>query len=221
MVVGYGDEQREGIKSGTTTVGLVCKDGIVLAAEKKSTMGYMIASKEEVKIVKIAPHIAITEAGLVGDLQSLTRILRAETELYELRTKKRMPVKSASILLSNILYSGRWSFFPYLVQMIVAGFDDDGPQLFILHPDGSSLEEKKFFSTGSGSPFAFGVLETVYKPDISIEDGKKLAVRAVKAAVERDIGSGGKGIDVAVIDRQGFKMLEKEEVEKILESIKV
>jgi proteasome beta subunit len=210
----------KGLKSGTTTVGIVCKDGVILAAERKATMGYLVASKEDLKIVEIMPHIAITQAGMVGDIQALTRYLIAESKLYELRTRKRIPVKAAATLLANILYGGRWSFFPYMVQLILAGYDETGSNLFILHPDGSILVEKKFFSTGSGSPMAFGVLETLYKDGLSIDECKKLAVRAVRAAVERDIASGGKGIDVAVIDKDGFRLLKETEVEKILENIK-
>jgi len=210
----------KGLKSGTTTVGIVCEDGVILAAEKKATMGYLVASKEDLKIVEIMPHIAITQAGMVGDIQALTRYLIAESKLYELRTRKRIPVKAAANLLANILYGGRWSFFPYMVQLILAGYDETGSNLFILHPDGSILEEKKFFSTGSGSPMAFGVLETLYKEGLSIDECKKLAARAVRAAVERDIASGGKGMDIAVIDKDGFRLLKEAEVEKILENIK-
>jgi len=109
---------------------------------------------------------------MVGDLQALGRYLKAETKLFELRNKKRITIKSAASLLANILYSGRWSFFPYMIQIILAGYDETGPNLFILHPDGSKLREKKFFSTGSGSPFAFGVLETMYKDGMSVEEAK-------------------------------------------------
>jgi proteasome beta subunit len=210
-------EEIKGVKTGTTTVGVVCKDGIILAAEKKATMGYLVATKEDVKIVEVMPHIAMTQAGMVGDVQALLRYLIAECKLYELRNGKRIPVKSAATLLSNILYGGRWSFFPYMVQLILAGFDEEGPSLFILHPDGSKLEDKRFFSTGSGSPMAFGVLETLYKEGLSLDECKKVAVKAVKAAVERDIASGGRGIDVAVIDKDGFKLMKKAEVDKIIE----
>jgi len=207
--------QRSGIKSGTTTVGIVCKDGIVLAAEKKATMGYLVATKEDVKIVQITSNIAITQAGMVGDLQTLTRYMRAEAKLFELQNKKKMSVKAAATLLANILYGGRWSFFPYWIQIVLAGYDESGPSLFALHPDGSKLEEKKYFSTGSGSPIAFGVLEDGFKEDIDLEEGKRLAYRAVKAAIERDIASGGKGIDIAVITKDGYKMLDKKEIESI------
>ncbi|MBU5687800.1 MAG: archaeal proteasome endopeptidase complex subunit beta [Candidatus Aenigmarchaeota archaeon] len=204
------------LKTGTTTVGIICKDGVVLAAEKKATLGYLVASKDDVKIVQVMPHIGMTQAGAVGDIQALVRYLKAEAALYELREGRKISVNAAATLLANIMYGGRW--FPYLVQIILAGYDDKGPQLFILHPDGSKLEEKKFFSTGSGSPMAFGVLEVLYKDGITIEEGKQIAVKAVKAAVERDIASGGKGIDVAVIDKNGFRMLSEEEIQKMLKA---
>jgi proteasome beta subunit len=204
-------KQVEGIKSGTTTVGIVCKDGIVLAAERKATMGYMIASKTDLKVIQLAPHIGMTQAGMVGDLQALARYMKAEIKLFEIKNKKRITIKAAASLLSNILYGGRWTYLPYMIQIILAGYDNSGPSLFILHPDGSSLEENKFFSTGSGSPMAFGVLETLYKDGVSTEEGKKIAAKAIKAAVERDIASGGIGFDIAVINEKGFRLLKEEE----------
>ena len=209
-------KQVEGIKSGTTTVGIVCKDGIVLGAERKATMGYMVASKDDLKITQIAPHIGMTQAGMVGDLQALGRYMKAEIKLFEIKNKKRITVRAAASLLSNILYGGRWSYLPYMIQIILAGFDETGPNLFILHPDGSSLEEKKFFSTGSGSPMAFGVLETLYTDGISVEEGKKIAAKSIKAAVERDIASGGIGFDIAIIDGDGFRLLKDEEKKDLL-----
>jgi len=212
------NKMEEGIKSGTTTIGLICRDGVVLAAERKATMGYMVASKDDLKITEIVPHIGMTQAGMVGDLQALGRYLKAETKLFELKNKKRITVKSAASLLASILYGGRWSFFPYMIQIILAGYDENGPSLFILHPDGSKLEEKRFFSTGSGSPFAFGVLEMAYKDGLSVEEGKKLVTKAMRAAVERDIASGGKGMDIAVIDEKGFRLLSDSDIKKIIES---
>lgn len=210
-------KQAQSLKTGTTTVGIVCSDGVVLAAEKKATLGYLVASKEDIKIVEIMPHIGMTQAGMVGDIQALVRYLKAEAKLFEIRENKRITTKAAATLLANILYGGRWSFFPYMVQIILGGYDKNGPSLFILHPDGSKLEERKYFSTGSGSPMAFGVLETLFREGISVEEGKAIAAKAVKAAVERDIGSGGVGIDVSVIDGRGFRLLNKAEVDKLLE----
>ncbi|MEM7821540.1 MAG: archaeal proteasome endopeptidase complex subunit beta [Candidatus Aenigmatarchaeota archaeon] len=198
-------------KTGTTTVGIVCKDGVVLAAEKRSTMGYLVASKESTKIFPIDDHIAITIAGASGDAQAIVRYIRAECKLFQIQNKRKISVKGAATLLANILQSGRWSFIPYMVQLIIAGFDDSGPSIYSLDPIGSVEEEKKFFSSGSGSPIALGVLEDKYKDGISTQDGIKIAIQAIKAAVERDIASGGKGIDVAVVTKEGFKLIEKVE----------
>jgi proteasome beta subunit len=201
------DEEKPEIrKTGTTTVGMVCKEGVVLAAEKKSTLGYLIASKESEKILPIEDHIALTIAGASGDAQALARYMKAELKLFSIQNQRKISVKGASTLLANILQSGRWTFLPYMVQLIIAGFDSTGPSIFTLDAIGSSEEEKKFFSTGSGSPMALGVLEDNYKEGISIDEGGKLAVRAIKAAIERDIASGGKGIDVAVITKDGIKL---------------
>ncbi|MCS7123197.1 MAG: archaeal proteasome endopeptidase complex subunit beta [Candidatus Aenigmarchaeota archaeon] len=190
-------------KSGTTTVGIICKDGVVLGSEKKSVMGYLIASKEAKKIFPVADRIAVTVAGVWGDGIALVRYLKAEIKLYEMENKMNISVKGAASLLSNILYSGRWTFLPYMVELIVAGYDDK-PAIFTIDAIGGLEEEKKFFSTGSGSPIALGVLEDSYSDDITVEKAKEIAVRAIKSAIERDIGSGGKAIDLCLITKDNL-----------------
>jgi proteasome beta subunit len=214
-LVNVKDEIPKIRKSGTTTVGIICKDGVVLAAEKKSTLGYLVASKESEKIIPVEDHIAITTSGVSGDAQALARYMKAELKLFAIQNQRKISVKGAATLLSNILQSGRWSLFPYMVMLILAGYDDSGPSIYILDPIGSVEEEKKFFSTGSGSPIALGVLEDSYKDEISIEDGSKLALRSIKAAIERDIASGGKAIDVAIITKDGIKIT-RHELEKVI-----
>jgi proteasome beta subunit len=211
-LTGIDEEKPEVRKSGTTTVGLICKDGVVLAAEKKSTMGYLVASKESEKILPIADHIAMTIAGVSGDAQTLARYMKAELKLFEIQNQRKISVKGACTLLSNILQGSK--FFPYYVQLILAGFDE-GPKIFSLDAVGGWEEEKKFFSTGSGSPMALGVLEDSYKENLTVEEGKKIALRAIKAAVERDIASGGKGADVAIITKDGIKITRYESLENI------
>ena len=191
-------------KTGTTTVGIVCKDAVVLAAEKKSTLGYLVASKESEKILPLDTHIAMTIAGASGDAQVLARYLRAEFKLFEIEHRRKITVKGAAVLLSNILQSSK--YFPYYVQLIIGGVDDYGPQIFDLDAIGGIEEAKKFTSTGSGSPIALGVLEDQYKENMSTDEAKELAKRAIKAAIERDIGSGGRAIDVAIITKDGIKI---------------
>lgn len=211
------DEEKPEIrKTGTTTVGMICRDGAILAAEKKSTLGYLVASKESEKILPVEDHIALTIAGASGDAQALARYLRAELKLFAIQNQRKISVKGASALLANILQSGRWSYMPYMVQLIIAGYDESGPAIFSLDAIGSVEAERKFFSTGSGSPMALGVLEDNYRDGMSVEESTKLALRAIKAAIERDIGSGGKAIDVAIITKDGVKINRHEFAEKTL-----
>ena len=191
-------------KTGTTTMGIICKDGAVLAAESKSTMGYLIASKESEKILQLEDHIAMTIAGASGDAESLARYMKAELKLFAIENQRKISIKGAATLLANILQGSK--YYPYYVQLIIAGYDNTGARIFTLDPLGSAEEEKKFFSTGSGSPMALGVLEDSYKEGMSVDEASKLAMRAVKAAIERDIGSGGKAMDIAVITKDGVKI---------------
>ncbi|MBI2545274.1 MAG: archaeal proteasome endopeptidase complex subunit beta [Candidatus Aenigmarchaeota archaeon] len=191
-------------KTGTTTVGLACKDGAILAAESKSTLGYLIASKESEKVLQLDDHIAMTIAGGSGDAQALARYLKAELKLFSIENQRKLSVAGAATLLSNILQGSK--YYPYYVQLILAGYDQTGAHIFDLDPLGSTEEERRFFSTGSGSPMALGVLEDAYKDGISVEEGGKLAIRAIKSAIERDIGSGGRVIDVCTITKDGVKI---------------
>ena len=191
-------------KTGTTTMGIICRDGAVLAAESKSTMGYLIASKESEKILQLEDHIAMTIAGASGDAESLARYMKAELKLFSIENQRKISVKGAATLLANILQGSK--FYPYYVQLIIAGYDSSGARIFTLDPLGSVEEEKKFFSTGSGSPFALGVLEDAYKEGMTVDEASKLAMRAIKSAIERDIGSGGKVMDIAVITKDGVKI---------------
>lgn len=200
-------------KTGTTTVGLIAKDAVVLGAERKSTMGYLVASKDAKKITQVDVRIGMTIAGMVGDAQALEKVIKAELKLYKLQEEKPATVMAASNLMATIMYSRR--FYPYIVQLIIGGYDTE-PRLYSFDPSGSLQEENKYFSTGSGSPMALGVLEDKFKEDMAIEDAKKVVARAIKAAIQRDIASGGSGIDIVVIDRKGFHRTPDEEVKTML-----
>jgi proteasome beta subunit len=204
------EEQMKKYLKGTTTLGFVCKDGVVMASDSRSTMGHMIADKEAQKIYQIDDKLAMTTAGMVADNQMLVRIMKAQIALGKMQNEE-MTVKAASTLLSNILHESR--YFPYWVQLLVGGYDTEG-RLYELDPVGG-LSDKKVASTGSGSPTAYGVLETQYKLDMAVEDGKRLAVRAVKAALERDSATGNK-VKVITITAKGLNQLSQEEIDKIL-----
>ena len=198
------------VETGTTTLGLVCKDGVILAADRRATAGYMIAHKRTQKVYRLDDNLGLTTAGLVGDLQTLARYITAEVELYKLKRNVPMPVEACATLTANILSGSR--FYPYWVQLVIGGFDRSGGHVYSLDAAGGSLPDK-FVSTGSGSPFVYGVLEDHWKDDMSVNDGADLAIRAITASMKRDSAS-GEGIDVAVITKDGFKLLDDKEVEK-------
>ena len=197
---------------GTTTVGITCKDGVVFASERRASMGNLVAHKVAEKIFKIDNHIAATIAGSVADAQSLMKIISAETALYRLRNGKDISLEAAAAVSSNILHSS-----PAYVQTLIGGVDDTGASIYSLDAAGGMIKDT-FISTGSGSTFAYGVLEDRFHEDITVEEAKELALRAIKAATERDTYSGN-GFLVAEVTKDGYKMLEQEEVESIIEKI--
>ena len=203
------------LKTGTTTVAMICKDGVILAADEKATMGHLVASKVAKKIYKINNSLAITTAGSVGDAQALVRILKAEIKLFELQ-EKTLTTRAAATLLANILRSAYKSYMPELVQLILGGFDERGPKIYTIGADGSLIEEDDYVFTGSGSVIAVGVLEDNFTKDMSINDGINLLVRSIKAARERDVYSGGRSINVAVIKKTGMEWINQSEVKKLL-----
>ncbi|OYT60769.1 proteasome endopeptidase complex, archaeal, beta subunit [Thermoplasmatales archaeon ex4484_30] len=197
-------------KKGTTTLGLVCKDGVVIAAEHRATMGTMIAHKVTKKLFKIDDHMVLTTAGLVGDAQLLARYLKVESELYKLQRGEKMPVKGAATLMSNILNQRK--FYPYYVQLIIGGVDLTGPHIFALDAAGGAIEDV-YTTTGSGSPYVFGVLEDHYREDVTIDEGVDIAIRAMSAAMKRDAASGN-GIDVVTISPKEYKEISQEEIDE-------
>lgn len=175
---------------GTTTVGVLCDGGVVLASESRATMGSFIASSTAKKIYQVDDLVGLTTAGVVGDAQSLVRMVQVEARLYRMQRGEPMTVKALTSMLSNVLASRR--YFPFMVQLIVGGVDRYGPKIYSLDALGGQIEEKKVVSTGSGSPIAYGVLEAMYKPGLSIQDGTVLAARAIHNAMKRDSASGDK-----------------------------
>jgi len=205
------------VKKGTTTLGIVCKDGVVLGSERRATMGTLIAHKSVKKIFKLDENLGLTTAGLVGDVQLLARYITAEVELYKLKTNKPMPVKSVATLTANIL-SGR-RYFPYWVQLIIGGIDGEGNHIYSLDMAGGNIPDK-YVTTGSGSPFVYGVLEDHFKEDIDVKGGIDLALRGLNAAMKRDAASGD-GMDIITITKKGFAELDKKDIDKRKSALKL
>ena len=205
-------EQIQTKKTGTTTVGLVCKDCVILGSESKSTLGYLISSKTAQKVYQIDDRMAVTTAGSSGDAQALVRLIQAEIKIYKLSRNNEITVNATATLLSNVLQSARW--YPYWAMLILGGVDNAGGHVYSIDPIGGT-EEDKYTATGSGSPMAYGVLEDSFREGLTKDEGVRLAVRAIRSARERDIFSGGRDIVIAVIDKSGIELVDKEKIKEL------
>ncbi|MFW9923416.1 MAG: proteasome subunit beta [Candidatus Thorarchaeota archaeon] len=201
---------EEQLAKGTTTVAVKCKDCAVMVADMRASMGTLVASDHAQKVHKLNDYSAMTIAGLVSDAQYIIDIMQAQIRLFELDRKRRPKTSMIANLVKNMLYGQYRSYFPYYVQLMVGGWDQTGPHVYSFDMAGS-VSEDDWFSTGSGSPLAFGVLETLYKADMTEKEGMILAIKALKAAIKRDTATGD-GIRAVVIDSKGFRELTKEEI---------
>lgn len=205
------------MRTGTTTIGLVCRDGVIMATDTRVTMGSYIAHKRGRKLYQIDRHVAMTIAGIAGYGQSIVELLRVNAKLYFARMGRLIPVESVAKLASNILFSQR----PYvlLVEALIGGYDDEGAKLFVIDPFGSMTREV-CIATGSGSPIALGILESEFKEGLSVKEALPIVVKAIVSAMRRDSASGD-SFDIAVIDAGGYRELTDEEKRFLLESLGV
>ena len=202
----YSEYIANQIKKGTTTCAISCSDGVVLAADTRDIEGF-IADRRVMKVQKVDNHLGMTIAGGVADAQNLVDTMRYNANIYRISNKRIMPVQSAARLCSNILFNQR--YFPYYVQIIMAGYEGKGAgQIYNIDLFGS-LTEEKFISTGSGSPVAYGYLEGEFKENMSVNEAYKVAIQAIAAAIRRNAGTGD-GINVVIIDKNGYRELSKE-----------
>ncbi len=200
------------IKRGTTTVGLICDGGVVLASEKRATMGSFIASKAAKKIYQVDDRIGITTAGVVGDAQALVRIISVEAKLYRIRRQEPITVRGITTLLSNVLSAQR--IYPYIVQLLVGGIDRKGAHIYSIDPFGGNTAERDIAATGSGSPIAYGVLEDRYSRDMSIDEGIALAVQSLHSAMKRDSAS-GEEIEAVAITKDKYEEVSEDKIKSI------
>jgi len=205
---------KENIKKGTTTIGLVCKDGIILAADKRATGGFIL-DKEVQKIHKVANNIIVTMAGTASDAQMIIKIIKAQLKLNEIRlSKEESNVKEAANLLAHIVYNNirKFSTIPGIAHFIMGGKDLEGIFLYDIYPDGTLSLKYDYVSSGSGSIFALGVLDTLYKDGLSIKEGIELVTKAMNAALQRDLYTGD-GLDIWTVTKEGIKEVLHKKIE--------
>ncbi|MEM0087180.1 MAG: hypothetical protein QW774_01560 [Candidatus Micrarchaeaceae archaeon] len=203
----------EKIMKGTTTVGIICSDGVVMGADSRATMDTFIASSEAIKIYKIDENIAMTIAGGVGDAEYLVKFLKMQNELYKMNEGKPLAPNSATSLFHIVLQESK--MMPYFVQLIIGGIDDNGPELYSIDFFGGYTKESKFTSTGSGSLTALGYLEDAFKPENTVAMSVKIAAKALKIAMKRDSATGDH-MKIVSITKDGYKEYSEEEIAKLL-----
>ena len=187
---------------GATTVGIVCKDGVVLASEKRVSYGYLVSSTRGQKVFKLTENVGLAFAGLMSDMQALVREASAYANLFKLEKNRPITTKAMAKLISNMLFGRR--MMPLLMETLVGGVDVNGPNLYSMDPVGSLIPDD-FIAAGSGAPIAIGVLEAEYRKDMDCQEAAELAVKAIKSAIARDATSGD-GIDILTITADGSKL---------------
>ena len=190
----------------TTIVGIRTKEGVVLGSDRRASKGFFIGSKITQKITKIDDALAVAIAGQLSDADYMVKLVKAERNLIELRRGFPVTVKESARLIANQAYTGLKNYQPYFVELLVGGVDQEGGHIFVADMSGAITSEE-FASSGSGSPIAYGVLESIYHKDMTNEQAKEIATKAVAAAMERDPGSGN-GIDILTIPKLSLVMKE-------------
>jgi len=203
------------LKSGTTIIGIVCKDGVVMASDRRATAGNLIASKNTQKTVPVNDYLIVSGTGVASDIEMQKKVLAAELRLKQLKSKKRPTVKESANLAAMMSYRGirQFSTIPSIVGTLIGGLNQDGTtELFTIEPAGSVAKVEDYDANfGSGMPFVLGLLERQYKKDISIKQGIELAIEALKSSTSRDTASGN-GIDVFTITKEGVKHVVEQEI---------
>ena len=210
------DELKNSIlKTGTTILGIVCKDGVVMAADRQMTRGQAaVGSKNFPKATQINDYLVMSIAGNASDALRFKKYLSAELKLKELRAKSRPTVKQSANLLSSMSYSGirQPSMIPAIVGSLLAGFNEDNStELYNISPDGTIEKVEDYESTGSGMTYVLGLLERQYKKDLTTKEGIELAKEALKSSTQRDVYS-GYGIDIFTITKDGIKKVVSQEI---------
>ena len=214
------DEIKKNVlKTGTSLVGIVCKDCIVMAGDRKTTLGgQIVASKNTLKVVAITDYVLVSGTGTSSDIDILRKIAGAQLRLKQLKDRRRPTIKEAANLIATIAYNNirQPSMIPFMAGTMVGGFNEDGAvELYSVGPDGSiKFVEDYDANFSSGMPYILGFLERQWKPNLSIKEGIELAVESIKSSSERDTAS-GYGVDVFTITKEGIKQVSKQKAESV------
>ena len=217
------DLKKNIMSSGTSLVGLICKDGIVMAGDKRSTAGgQIVMDKNADKIIPINEYLITSGTGVASDIDMIQKLAKAQLKIKELRDKKRPSVKEAANLIAAINYKNirQPAMIQFIAGLMVGGVNEDGKaELYSVEPAGSVMKVEEFDANfSSGMPYILGLLEKSYKEDMTVEEGVELAIEAIKVASERDPASGN-GVDVFTITKEGITHVSKQKIEKVYKEL--
>ena len=210
--------EKNVLTTGTSLVGIVCKDGVVMAGDRKTTVGgQIVMNKNTQKVTAITDYLLISGTGVSSDIELSKKLIKAQLKIKELKDRKRPTVKESANMIAMMFYKNirQPSMVPFMAGLMVGGLDESGEtQLYSVEPAGSVMKVENFDANfSSGMPYILGLLERQYKKGLTIQEGVNLAVEAIKSSSERDTASGC-GIDVFTITKDGIKHVLKQKVEK-------
>lgn len=203
------------LKSGTSLVGIVCKDGVIIGSDRRSTAGGIVLNKNSRKSVLINDFLIYAATGGVADIKMTKKIIEAELRLKQLKEKSRPSVEEAANMAGMFIYKSirSPSMIPHMVGALIGGFNEDGTtELYTIEPAGSVVQVENFDANfSSGMPYILGLLERQWKPNLTIDEGVQLAIESLKSSTQRDTASGN-GIDVFAITKDGIKQVVSQEI---------
>ncbi len=207
------------LTTGTSLVGIVCKDGVVMAGDRKTTAGgHIVMNKNTQKVVAITDYLVVSGTGTSSDIELAKKLIKAQLKLKELKDRERPTIKEIANMIAMLSYKNirQPSMIPFMAGLMIGGLDENGDaELYSIEPAGSVMKVEDFDANfSSGMPYILGLLERMYKPGLSIDDGVKLAVESIKSSSERDTASGC-GIDVFTITKNKVEHVLKQKVEKV------
>lgn len=204
------------LKTGTSILGIVCSDGVILAADRQVSAGNIVVGKNFNKVIPIRDNVLVAITGGVSDAQFLMRIVEAELKLKEMRARRKATVKESASLISTLTFRNirTPSMIPSIVGSLIAGVNADGTaKLYTVEPAGGINEVEEYDANfSSGMPYILGVLERSYKEGMKVSEGIELAKECLRASTQRDMGS-GYGIDIYTLTKDGIKKVVSQKIE--------
>ncbi len=185
---------------GATAVGIAYKDGVILGAERRITLGNYVISKSGKKVFRVTDSVGVVCAGMVADMQNLVREVSTYAKLKELELRRMLKPNSVAKLMSVLMFERRYA--PLLTQVILGGVGNK-PLVYVLDPLGSVISDE-YAAVGTGAEMAIGVVEAAYSPALSQKEAREILVSSIKAAIQRDAMSGN-GVDLLNVDSAGIK----------------